>query len=86
MSSQIVSVAQSLFVNTGLTVSLAIGGTPYSRNVDTLRKKKPTVVVGTPGRIAELIIGRPGDKGGKLKLSGLVSVVLDEFDALLQYD
>ena len=86
LSSQIVSVAQSLFVNTGLTVSLAIGGTPYSRNVDTLRKKKPTVVVGTPGRIAELIIGRPGDKGGKLKLSGLVTVVLDEFDALLQYD
>ena len=86
LSSQIVSVAQSLFANTGLTVSLAIGGTPYSRNVDTIRKKKPSVVVGTPGRIAELIIGRPGEKSGKLKLSGLTSVVLDEFDALLQYD
>ena len=40
----------------------------------------------TPGRIAELVIGRPGDKGGKLKISGLRTVVLDEFDALLQYD
>ena len=40
----------------------------------------------TPGRIAELVIGRPGDKGGKLKISGLRTIVLDEFDALLQYD
>lgn len=56
------------------------------RNVERLRKKKPDVVVGTPGRIAELIIGRPGDKGGKMKISALQTVVLDEFDALLQYD
>jgi len=86
LASQIVSVAQALFVDTGLTVSMAIGGTPYSRNVENLRKKKPDVVVGTPGRIAELIIGRPGEKQGKMKISGLQSVVLDEFDALLQYD
>ena len=86
LASQIVSVAQALFADTGLTVSMAIGGTPYSRNVENLRKKKPDVVVGTPGRIAELIIGRPGEKQGKMKISGLQSVVLDEFDALLQYD
>ena len=86
LASQIVSVAQALFADTGLTVSMAIGGTPYSRNVENLRKKKPDVVVGTPGRIAELIIGRPGEKSGKMKISGLQSVVLDEFDALLQYD
>jgi len=86
LASQIVSVAQTLFEGTGLTVALAIGGTPYGRNVEKLRKKKPDLVVGTPGRIAELIIGRPGDKGGKLKISALQTVVLDEFDALLQYD
>ncbi|KAL9185748.1 hypothetical protein ACHAXT_003525 [Thalassiosira profunda] len=86
LASQIVAVAQELFAGTGLGAALAIGGTPYSRNVERLRKKKPDVVVGTPGRIAELIIGRPGDKGGKLKISGLRSAVLDEFDALLQYD
>lgn len=86
LASQIVSVAQTLFAGTGLTVSMAIGGTPYTRNVERLRKRKPDVVVGTPGRIAELVIGRPGDKGGKLKISGLQTVVLDEFDALLQYD
>lgn len=86
LASQIVSVARSLFAGTGLSVEMAIGGTPYSRNVERLRKTRPDVVVGTPGRIAELVIGRPGDKGGKLKISGLRTVVLDEFDALLQYD
>jgi len=86
LASQIFSVAQSLLQNTGMTVSMAIGGTPFSRNVEKLRKRKPDIVVGTPGRIAELIIGRPGDKGGKMKISGLKTVVMDEFDALLQYD
>mmetsp|Transcript_24544 Transcript_24544/g.52877 ORF Transcript_24544/g.52877 Transcript_24544/m.52877 type:complete len:908 (+) Transcript_24544:126-2849(+) len=86
LASQIVSVAQTLFECTGLTVALAIGGTPYARTVEKLRKKKPDVVVGSPGRIAELMIGRPGEKGGKLKISGLQTIVLDEFDALLSYD
>eukprot|EP00804_Cyclotella_cryptica_P022840 CCRYP_005050-RA/>CCRYP_005050-RA protein AED:0.04 eAED:0.04 QI:77/0.66/0.5/1/0.66/0.5/4/722/760 len=86
LASQIVSVAQNLFEGTGLTVALAIGGTSYARNVEMLRSKKPDVVVGTPGRIAELILGRTGDKGGKLKISALQTIVLDEFDALLQYD
>ncbi|KAL7533228.1 hypothetical protein ACHAWF_004408 [Thalassiosira exigua] len=86
LASQIVAVARELFAGTGLSAALAIGGTPYGRNVEQIRKKKPDLVVGTPGRIAELIVGRPGDKGGKLKISGLRTVVLDEFDALLQYD
>jgi len=86
LASQIVSVAATLFEGTGLTVAMAIGGTPYGRNVEKLRKKKPDLVVGTPGRIAELVIGRPGDKTGKMKISGLQAIVLDEFDALLQYD
>mmetsp|Transcript_4349 Transcript_4349/g.9016 ORF Transcript_4349/g.9016 Transcript_4349/m.9016 type:complete len:969 (-) Transcript_4349:59-2965(-) len=86
LASQIFSVAQTLFLDTGLTAAMAIGGTTYSRNVENLRKKKPDVVVGTPGRIAELVVGRVGDKSGKLKISGLQTVVLDEFDALLQYD
>lgn len=46
LASQIVSVAQTLFADTGLTVALAIGGTPYSRNLEKLRKMKPDVVVG----------------------------------------
>ena len=46
LASQIVSVARALFADTGLSVELAIGGTPYSRNVEKLRKTRPDVVVG----------------------------------------
>lgn len=62
LASQIVSVAQTLFEGTDLTVGMVIGGTSYARNVEMLRNKKPNVVVGTPGRVAELILGRTGDK------------------------
>ena len=86
LASQIVSVARELFEGTGLRAQLAIGGTPFGRSVEALRKKKPDFVVGTPGRIAELVVGRPEDKGGKMKLGSLRTIVLDEFDALLQYD
>jgi DEAD/DEAH box helicase len=62
LASQIVSVAREILDGTGLTVQLAIGGTTFSRNVDQIRKRKPNIVVGTPGRIAELVVGKPGEK------------------------
>jgi len=85
LASQIVSVARDLFEGTGLKAGLAIGGTPFNRNVDAIRKIKPDIIVGTPGRIAELVVGRPGEKSGRMKISGLQTLILDEFDALLQY-
>jgi superfamily II DNA/RNA helicase len=62
LASQIASVARSLLEGTGLSVVLAIGGTTFSRNLEQIRKNKPTIVVGTPGRIAELVVGQPGEK------------------------
>lgn len=62
LASQIVSVARELLQGTGLTTQLAIGGTTFSRNVEQMRKRKPNIVVGTPGRIAELVVGKPGEK------------------------
>jgi superfamily II DNA/RNA helicase len=62
LASQIVSVARSLLEGTGLTVQLAIGGTTFSRNLEQIRKRKPNILVGTPGRIAELVVGKPGEK------------------------
>lgn len=85
LASQIVSVARSLLENTPLRVQLAIGGTTFTRNLEQIRKKKPNIIVGTPGRIAELVVGKPGEKSGRLKIGDLQSVVLDEFDALLEY-
>lgn len=56
---------------------LLIGGTPTDRQIDKL-KAKPHVVVGSPGRIVELI-----DRG-KLKTAHIRSIVVDEADRLLQ--
>lgn len=86
LASQIVAVARDLLKGTGLTATLAIGGTPFGRNFEQIRKNKPDFVIGTPGRIAELIVGKPGDKSGKLKIANLQAVVLDECDALLEYE
>jgi superfamily II DNA/RNA helicase len=60
----------------GIRTLLLIGGTPTQRQIDKL-KNKPHVVVGSPGRIGELI-GR-----GKLKVQHLRCVVVDEADLLL---
>jgi hypothetical protein len=62
LASQIVSVARDLLQDTGLKAQLAIGGTTFKRNLEQLRKRKPNIVVGTPGRIAELVVGKPGEK------------------------
>jgi superfamily II DNA/RNA helicase len=55
---------------------LLIGGTSTERQIDKL-KKKPHVVVGSPGRIAELLAK------GKLKGQYVRSIVIDEADRLL---
>ncbi|HEY6643260.1 DEAD/DEAH box helicase [Povalibacter sp.] len=67
-----------LAVNAAMPVRslLLIGGTSTERQIDKL-KKKPHIVVGSPGRIAELI-----DKG-KLKSKFVRSIVIDEADRLL---
>lgn len=62
LASQIVSVARELLEDTGLTVQLAIGGTTFSRNLEQIRKRRSNILVGTPGRIAELVVGKPGEK------------------------
>lgn len=56
---------------------LLIGGTSMERQIDKL-KKKPQIVVGSPGRIRELIAM------GKLKAHTLKAVVIDEADRLLE--
>jgi superfamily II DNA/RNA helicase len=55
---------------------LLIGGTATDRQIEKL-KKKPHLVVGSPGRINELI------KRGKLKTKDVRSIVIDEADRLL---
>lgn len=56
---------------------LLIGGTATARQIEKL-KAKPHVVVGSPGRIVELI------ERGKLKPAHIRAIVVDEADRLLQ--
>ncbi len=67
-----------LALNAGYAIRsvLLIGGTSTDRQIEKL-KGKPHVVVGSPGRIAELI-----DRG-KLKMPHIRSIVMDEADRLL---
>lgn len=64
--------------NTGWPIRslLLIGGTAVDRQIDKL-KKKPHLVVGSPGRIGEMI------SKGKLKMQHVRSIVIDEADRLL---
>ena len=55
---------------------LLIGGTATERQIEKL-KAKPHIVVGSPGRIVELI------ERGKLKTKHIRSIVVDEADRLL---
>ena len=58
---------------------LLIGGTASDRQIEKL-KKKPQIIIGTPGRVLELI------ERGKIKLSDLKTLVIDEADRLLAED
>ena len=59
-----------------LRVLLLIGGTAMGRQLEKL-KKKPHIVVGSPGRVADLITM------GKLKAKALRAIVIDEADRLM---
>jgi ATP-dependent RNA helicase DeaD len=61
---------------TGVRVLAVYGGQPYDRQISRL-KKGVDVVVGTPGRLLDLI------RRNVLKLDRVVTVVLDEADEML---
>lgn len=67
-----------LAVNAALPVRtlLLIGGTALDRQVEKL-KKKPHIVVGSPGRMRDLLTM------GKLKMPAVRAIVVDEADRLL---
>ncbi len=60
-----------------LKVLALTGGANVKRQIESL-KKHPEIIVGTPGRVAELV------HNGKLKLARLRTLLLDEADVLLR--
>uniref|UniRef100_A0A7N0ZTE6 RNA helicase n=1 Tax=Kalanchoe fedtschenkoi TaxID=63787 RepID=A0A7N0ZTE6_KALFE len=61
-------------------VQQLVGGANRSRQEEGLRKNKPAIVVGTPGRIAEI------SAAGKLHTHDCRFLVLDEVDELLSFN
>ncbi|MBJ8349622.1 DEAD/DEAH box helicase [Streptococcus zalophi] len=76
LSGQLFDVAKNWAEPLGLTVQLFISGTSQKRQIERL-KKGPEILIGTPGRIFELI------KHKKIKMMAIDTIVLDEFDDLL---
>ncbi|XP_057764178.1 DEAD-box ATP-dependent RNA helicase 47A [Salvia miltiorrhiza] len=61
-------------------VQQLVGGANKSRQEEALKKNKPVIVVGTPGRIAEI------SASGKLQTHSCRYLVLDEVDELLAFN
>ncbi|WP_028611912.1 DEAD/DEAH box helicase [Paenibacillus harenae] len=77
LAMQIVRVAEAYGEPLNIRVQQLIGGAALKRQVEKL-KLRPQLVIGTPGRIHELL------KLRKLKLSEVTSVVIDEADQVFQ--
>ena len=78
LAMQIATVARELAQAAGLPIGVQalIGGANIKRQIESL-KKKPSLIVGSAPRVQEL------HRLGKLKLTGVKLLVLDEFDRLL---
>jgi superfamily II DNA/RNA helicase len=64
----------------GINVSLLCASVNLNRQIDKLKKEKPRIIVGNPGRLLLLT------KMGKMKFKALRFLVLDEADRLLETD
>ena len=73
---QIFEVVQAWAKETGITAASFIGGANPKRQLEKL-KKHPHIVIGTPGRLEELI------KQKKLKMHEVKTIVFDEGDQLM---
>ncbi|GHV47936.1 DEAD/DEAH box helicase [Spirochaetia bacterium] len=76
LCAQIKEEADFLLKGTALKANLLIGSANTSRQIDSLKKDRPPIVVGNPGRLLML------SRMNKLKLRGVRFLVLDEGDRL----
>lgn len=76
LAGQIFEVSKEWAEPLGLTAQLFLSGSSQKRQIERL-KKGPEILIGTPGRVFELI------KLKKIKMMAIDTIVLDEFDELL---
>ena len=75
LAGQIFEVCKEWAQPLGLTAQLFLSGSSQKRQIERL-KKGPEILIGTPGRIYELI------KLKKIKMMNVETIILDEFDEL----
>lgn len=61
-----------------MKTEVLMGGVPIKHDIEMLKKNPPTIIVGTPGRILELIQKK------YLDVKKLKHFILDECDKLLE--
>lgn len=76
LAGQIFEVTKEWAEPLGLTAQLFLSGSSQKRQIERL-KKGPEILIGTPGRVFELI------KLKKIKMMNVDTIILDEFDELL---
>lgn len=77
LAMQVVEVARKWLAGSGMKAQPLIGGANVKRQQEAL-KKKPEVLIGTPGRVFELITAK------KIKAPNIKTIVFDEVDQLVQ--
>lgn len=77
LSVQVAEVAREWGSLLGLRVQTLIGGANVKRQIEGL-KKKPEILVGTPGRVLELV------KAKKIKMHTIKQITFDEADQLFE--
>lgn len=77
LAMQVVEVARKWLAGSGMKAQPLIGGANVKRQQEAL-KKKPEVLIGTPGRVLELITAK------KVKAANIKTLVFDEVDQLIQ--
>ncbi len=77
LAGQIFDVTKTWAEPLNLTAQVLISGSSQKRQIERL-KKGPQILIGTPGRIWELV------KLKKIKMMAIDKIVLDEFDQLLE--
>ncbi|MFS0840056.1 DEAD/DEAH box helicase [Paenibacillus sp. 1P03SA] len=75
---QILRVAEDLIGDGPIKCQALIGGAALARQVEKLKKGSPHLIIGTPGRINELI------KARKLNVHHVSTLVVDEVDHVLE--
>lgn len=67
-------------INSEIRIHLYIGGNDREKDIETLKKKQPHIVIGTPGRIKDLFLN-----AGSLRIEHAKILVVDEADMTLEF-